>query len=72
MDSSFADSMKAQVFTTKISASPGSVVSSIPPSCKIPSMTSVSTKFFAHPKLIIPAFIYVPPLDPITKKPPLI
>ena len=56
IDSSFADSMKAQVLTINISASAGSLVISMPLSLRIPSIVSVSTRFLEHPRLIQPAF----------------
>ena len=45
-DSSFAESMNAQVLTTSTSASAGFDVSVCPPSCDKPIITSESTRFF--------------------------
>src|SRR6185503_7897422 len=56
MDSCFAGSMKLHVFTTMTSASEGCGVSSWPPLMSWPIMTSVSTRFFGHPKLTKPIF----------------
>src|ERR1700688_2604557 len=56
MDSSFAESMKAQVFTTRTSASSGRDVISIPRCKTLPSMISASTRFLAQPRLIMPTF----------------
>src|SRR6476659_11082655 len=57
IDSSFAESIKAQVFTTRTSASSGCDVISIPRSNTLPSMISASTRFLAQPRLIIPTFV---------------
>src|SRR6185369_709705 len=56
MDSCFAGSMKLHVFTTMTSASEGCGVNSWPPLVSWPIMTSVSTRFFGHPKLTKPIF----------------
>src|ERR1700680_610350 len=56
MDSCLAGSMKLQVFTTMTSASEGCGVSSCPPLVSWPIITSVSTRFFGHPKLTKPIF----------------
>src|SRR6266536_79230 len=56
MDSSLAESMNAQVFTTKTSASSGRDVISIPRCKTLPSMISASTRFLAQPRLIMPTF----------------
>src|ERR1700730_6052080 len=56
MDSCLAGSMKLQVFTTMTSASDGCGVSSWPPLVSWPIITSVSTRFFGHPKLTKPIF----------------
>src|SRR5215510_4576981 len=57
IDSSLAESMKAQVFTTKTSASSACRVISIPRTRTLPSMISASTRFLAQPRLIIPTFV---------------
>ena len=49
MDSFFAGPMKPQVLTTIVSASDGSSTKSQPAPSLTPSMTSVSTRFLAHP-----------------------
>src|SRR5205809_2491305 len=54
IDSSFAESMKAQVLTTSTSASSAHEVISIPRCKTLPSMTSASTRFLAQPRLIMP------------------
>src|SRR5258706_4545526 len=56
MDSCLAGSMKLHVFTTITSASEGCGVSSCPPLVSWPIITSVSTRFFGHPKLTKPIF----------------
>src|SRR5262249_8534932 len=56
MDSFFAESMKAHVLITRISASSGCDVISIPRCNTLPSMISASTRFLAQPRLIIPTF----------------
>src|SRR6266702_941483 len=56
MDSSLAESMNAQVFTTRTSASSGRGVISIPRCTTLPSMISASTIFLAQPRLIMPTF----------------
>ena len=55
--SSFADWINPQVFTTAISASPGSVTSSYPFFLSFASILSESTRFFEHPSDTIPTFI---------------
>src|SRR4030095_12706615 len=57
IDSSFAESIKAQVFTTATAASSGCEVICIPRSNTLPSMISASTRFLAQPRLIIPTFV---------------
>src|SRR5918999_1089964 len=57
IDSCFALSMKAQVFTTSTSASAASRVSSWPACCASPSITSESTRFLGQPREIMPIFI---------------
>ena len=56
-DSSFAESMNAQVLTTSTSASDGFGVSVWPPSCDSPIMTSESTRFFGQPSETKPIFM---------------
>src|SRR5580658_5362373 len=56
MDSCLAGSMKLQVLTTMTSASPGCGVSSWPCAVSWPIITSVSTRFFGHPRLTKPIF----------------
>src|SRR5439155_20452736 len=56
-DSRRAGSMKVQVLTTITSASDGSRVRSYPPRRSVPSMTSLSTRFFGQPRLTIPTLI---------------
>src|SRR6202142_3775614 len=56
IDSCLAGSIKLQVFTTMTSASEGCGVSSWPPLVSWPIITSVSTRFFGHPKLTKPIF----------------
>src|SRR5262245_4676805 len=56
MDSSFAESMNAQVLTTRTSASSARDVISMPRCNTLPSMISASTRFFAQPRLIMPTF----------------
>ena len=56
-DSSFAESMKAQVLTTRTSASAGFGVSVWPPSWDSPIITSESTRFFGQPSETKPIFI---------------
>src|SRR6516162_5918466 len=48
--------MKAQVLTIRTSASSAFRVTSMPWLTMSPSMISASTRFFAHPRLIIPTF----------------
>src|ERR1700761_4444325 len=55
-DSCFAGSMKLHVFTTITSASDGCGVSSCPEAVSWPIITSVSTRFFGHPRLTKPIF----------------
>src|SRR3954451_17586007 len=57
IDSCLAESMNAQVLTTRTSASPASCVSSWPSRCASPSITSESTRLFGQPREIIPIFI---------------
>src|ERR1035441_8904451 len=54
MDSCLAGSMKAQVLTMMTSASSGRGVSSYPWCARIPSITSLSTRFLGQPRLTIP------------------
>jgi hypothetical protein len=49
-DSSLAASMNPQVFTTMTSAASGSSTGAKPDSPETPSITSVSTRFLAHPR----------------------
>src|SRR6266496_585910 len=56
IDSSLAESINAQVFTTRTSASSGRDVISIPRCKTLPSMISASTRFLAQPRLIMPTF----------------
>src|SRR5215211_1148103 len=56
IDSSLAESIKAQVLTTSTSASSARDVISIPRCKTLPSMTSASTRFLAQPRLIMPTF----------------
>src|SRR5688572_6876280 len=56
MDSCFARSMNAQVFTTSTSACAASAVISCPSFSAIPSITSESTRFLGHPKDTNPIF----------------
>ena len=55
-DSCCALSMNEQVLTTMISASSARGVSSAPARAISPIMTSLSTRFFGHPKLTKPTF----------------
>src|SRR5689334_23386067 len=55
-DSCCAASMKLQVFTTSTSASSARGVSSYPLRARIPIMTSLSTRFLGHPRLMNPTF----------------
>src|SRR6266480_2857167 len=57
IDSSLAESMNAQVLTTRTSASSGRDVISIPRCKTLPSMISASTRFLAQPRLIMPTFV---------------
>src|ERR1035437_2683366 len=57
MDSCLAGSMKAQVLTMMTSASSGRGVSSYPWCARIPSITSLSTRFLGQPRLTIPTFL---------------
>src|SRR6476469_328091 len=57
IDSSLAESMKAQVLTTSTSASSAFGVICMPRSSTLPSMISASTRFFAQPRLIIPTVV---------------
>src|SRR5580700_3100982 len=56
MNSCLAGSMKLQVLTTITSASEGCGVSSWPCAVSWPIITSVSTRFFGHPRLTNPIF----------------
>src|SRR5207248_7804354 len=60
MDSSLAESMNAQVLTTSTSASSAREVIFIPDRRTLPSMISASTRFLAHPRLIMPTFMRRP------------
>src|SRR5579863_6040201 len=55
-DSCLAGSIKLHVLTTMTSASEGCGVSSWPELASWPIMTSVSTRFFGHPRLTNPIF----------------
>src|SRR5580704_7941042 len=55
-DSCFAGSIKLHVLTTITSASEGCGVSSCPEAVSWPIITSVSTRFFGHPRLTNPIF----------------
>ena len=57
MLSVFAESMKAQVFTIRTSASAELEVRSIPAERRCPSMISESTRFFAQPREIRPTLV---------------
>src|SRR4029450_7120577 len=57
MDSSFAESMNAQVLTIRTSASSAREVISMPRCNTLPSMISASTRFFAQPRLIMPTLV---------------
>src|SRR5215208_6961137 len=57
IDSSLAESMKAQVLITSTSASSACEVISIPRCKTLPSMTSASTRFLAQPRLIMPTLM---------------
>src|SRR6266487_4340929 len=57
IDSSLAESMNAQVLTTRTSASSRRDVISIPRCKTLPSMISASTRFLAQPRLIMPTFV---------------
>ena len=61
MDSSFALSMKAHVFTTSTSAAVESCVISWPASRAMPSITSPSTRFLGQPNERKPIFNSQPP-----------
>src|SRR5436190_21967608 len=56
IDSSLAESIKAQVLITSTSASSAPEVISIPCLRMLPNMISASTRFLAQPRLIIPTF----------------
>src|SRR3954470_22852835 len=60
IDSSFAESMKAQVLITSTSASSARAVTCIPCCRTLPSMISASTRFLAQPRLIIPTTGFEP------------
>ena len=64
IDSSLAESMNAQVFTTRTSASSARDVISIPRCKTLPSMISASTRFLAQPRLIMPTFALRPTFVP--------
>src|SRR5205814_1714959 len=49
--------MKLHVFTTRISASAACGVSSYPSRERMPIITSLSTRFFGHPRLTNPTFV---------------
>src|SRR5262245_45494437 len=68
-DSFRAGSMKVQVLTTITSASLGSLVSSYPPRRSVPSMTSLSTRFFGQPRLTMPTLITIDPsrVEPVER-----
>ena len=51
-DSSRARSMKAQVLTTRHSASSGRSASGTPAAASIPSISSESTWFFGQPRVV--------------------
>src|SRR5271168_4513298 len=55
-DSCCAGAMKLQVFTTRTSASAARGVSSYPARARMPIITSLSTRFFGHPRLTNPTF----------------
>ncbi len=55
-DSCCAGAMKLHVFTTSTSASPARGVISYPARARIPIITSLSTRFFGHPRLTNPTF----------------
>src|SRR5580704_3067527 len=55
-DSCCAGAMKLHVFTTRTSASPARGVISKPERARIPIITSLSTRFFGHPRLTNPTF----------------
>ena len=57
MDSFFEPSMKPHVLTITTSASCASRVTSIPSRNNEPSMTSLSTRFFAQPRLTNPTLM---------------
>jgi hypothetical protein len=56
-DSCCALSMNEQVFTTMTSASSARVESSAPARARSPIITSLSTRFFGHPRLTKPTFV---------------
>jgi len=56
MDSRLAGSMKLQVFTTRTSASSARGTISQPACASVPSISSLSTRFFGQPRLTIPTF----------------
>src|SRR5438093_12698405 len=58
IDSCFAESMNAHVFTTSTSAAAASCVSSCPACCARPSITSESTRFLGQPSEIRPTFMF--------------
>src|SRR5262249_11687659 len=58
IDSCFAESMNAHVFTTRTSAAAASCVSSWPACCVRPSITSESTRFLGQPSEMRPTFMF--------------
>src|SRR5438876_4661546 len=64
IDSRFELSMKLQVLTMMTSASDLSVVTVWPAFCRRPSITSLSTRFFGHPRLINPILLTVDSQNP--------
>src|SRR5437016_14402746 len=56
-DSFCAASIKLQVLTTNTSASSARGVSSYPSRERMPIITSLSTRFFGHPRLTNPTFV---------------
>ena len=64
-DSFCADSMKLHVLTTRISASSARGVSSYPSRVRIPIITSLSTRFFGHPRLTNPTLVIGSKLAPL-------
>src|SRR5216117_3711486 len=64
IDSRFELSMKLQVLTMMTSASDLSVVTVWPAFCRRPSITSLSTRFFGHPRLINPILLTIDSQNP--------